>query len=194
MSKIRAILLSLVMLATGVYFVLYLYGWEWYRAFVVGIIFIAAEQAAMGIHYGSMIRKGSVATVGLQERTTDRSLRYSREEQRAVADVLDRTPQNYPDAFRWLRPDVGTTNVFIPLLLGAGVLMSALAWIFEHLAGAVYGGRIDASLARMAAPLMPPRDLLDSPTAFGLLGSPGEWDADGGGSPWHRAVLTLGPS
>ena len=51
--------------------------------------------------------------------------------------------------------------------------MSALAWVFEHISGALYGGRIDASLARMVAPLMPPEDLLDAPTAFGLLATPG---------------------
>ena len=70
MATVRTLLLGLVMLATGIYFVLYLYGWEWYRALVVGIIFVAAEQAAMGIHYGSMIRKGSVSLGSGTSRST----------------------------------------------------------------------------------------------------------------------------
>jgi hypothetical protein len=192
MSKLRTVLLSIVLLATGVYFVLYLYGWEWYRAFVVGIVFLAAEQAAMGIHFGSMIRKGSLAATDRQGVVTPRSGRHLHDGQQAVADVLHASPRRYHDTFRWLRPETTGAPVFIPLLLGAGVFMSGLAWVLEHLAGAVYGGRIDASLARMVSPLMPPEDLLDIPTAFGLLGHPGEWDALDGGTPWRDTALSLG--
>jgi hypothetical protein len=190
MNRVRTALLGVVMVATGIYFVLYLYGWEWYRAMVVGIVFLAAELAVIGSHLGRLAHRALVADD--RQDATGSSLpgQRPRDGEHVVAAVLRETPAGYHDTFRWLRSSSDGLPVFIPLLLGAGVLMSGVAWVMERVAGAVYGGRIDASLARSAARLVPPDDLLDTPTTRGLLATPGHWDHwEGGGHHSDRGSL-----
>ena len=142
------------------YFFLYLVRWEWNRALVSGIIFLAAEVAL----FGSL----------LLERLT--KLRTSIDEQLAIAhqaakqsprqprpQVLSRIRDAQPEPrnpFAWLRPD--STNVFVPVLLGAGVVVSAIAWLVERIARATAGPRLERGLALRLDDLQPPAD--------GLLG------------------------
>ena len=59
MRRLATGLLSPVLAATGVYFVLYLYGWEWYRAFVVGVVFVAAEVSLVSLRLTHAIDRAS---------------------------------------------------------------------------------------------------------------------------------------
>jgi hypothetical protein len=71
--------------------------------------------------------------------------------------------------FAWLTPD--RTNVFVPVLLGAGVIMSAVAWVVEKLARATAGTSMERGLALRLEPLAPPAGgLLDrSPDAYAMF-------------------------
>lgn len=73
------------------------------------------------------------------------------------------------EAFDWLRPeDVARrdgVSVFVPVLLGAGVLLSGVAWVVERLghltAGPVAENRLVRRLDSLA---LPPGGFLDEPT------------------------------
>ena len=77
-------------------------------------------------------------------------------------------------SFAWLtRTD--RTSVFIPVLLGAGAVLSALAWVVERVARATAGRAAEAGLARR----------------LGLLELPADGLLDGGEDP---LALLRGPS
>jgi hypothetical protein len=77
--------------------------------------------------------------------------------------------------FAWLtrRPD--ETSVFVPLLLGAGVVFSALAWAVERVARMTARPAAESSLARRLDSLALPREGLirrdedDRPDLFSPL-------------------------
>lgn len=123
--SLAARLLGLIVLATsGVYLLVYLYRWEWNRALISGLFFVAAEIA--------------LATGALMQR-------LDRIEHRI--DDLDGGPQDSVAAgrppedegtaarehpFAWLEPD--GLGVFVPVLLGIGVILSAIAYVVERVA------------------------------------------------------------
>ena len=105
--------------ASGAYVFIYLYRWEWNRAQMSAAIFIAAEVGLMGWLLTDRLRR--------LERRLDHAALAA--EQRRVQ-ILRRTAQPAYN-FKWLvRPE--HTNVFIPVLLGAGAVLSGLAWIVER--------------------------------------------------------------
>jgi len=57
--------------------------------------------------------------------------------------------------FDWLRRPPGQLGVFVPVLLGAGALLSGLAYLIERLAGAVAVSTVDRPAARMLAAELP---------------------------------------
>lgn len=106
-----------VLVASGWYLLLYLYRWEWNRAQVAGLFFVAAEVGLVGAALFARLRAiesrlpppGAGARGGTEVATERRS-------------------------FAWLDEASGGFGVFLPILLGAGVLLSLLAWVVEHLA------------------------------------------------------------
>ena len=114
----------LTLAAAAVYFFRYLYYWEWHRALITGIIFVAAEVA---VATGMVLRKLSRAE---RERDTGAAAKPD-------PAVLARIQQTRPerDHFAWLDPRNGTMNVFITVLLGGGAIVSGLAWAVEKVAG-----------------------------------------------------------
>ena len=65
--------------------------------------------------------------------------------------------------FAWLQ-GTETTNVFVPVLLGAGVVLSGLAWIVDRVARLTAVPTMERGLAHRLTRLQPPPD--------GLLGEP----------------------
>jgi hypothetical protein len=110
-----------VLATSGVYLFVYLYRWEWNRAVFAGVIFIATEvaMAAMAI----LERVGTVSTRLEQQRVAEPALTRLRE-----------TAPPPRDPFGWLKPRGGELGIFVPVLMGAGVVASALAWLIERLA------------------------------------------------------------
>jgi hypothetical protein len=148
-QRIGILLLVVTMTATGAYVFIYLYRWEWNRAIVSGVLFIAAEVALIAWLLATRLHR-------IDRRLDD--IDSARHEQR-----LDRIRESAPDSrvgFRWLaRPD--RLGVFVPVLMGAGVALSALAWMVERVARATAQPVAEQRLAARLRPLsLPPGGFL----------------------------------
>ena len=116
-----------MLLSSGAYLMIYLYRWEWNRAIISGIFFLGAEIALAS----SMIL--------VRLRRLDERLNQAAEP--------PQQPQPQPEAsdgqateekpFAWLDPSGGGFGVFVPVLMGAGFILSAVAFVIEKLAGAM---------------------------------------------------------
>ena len=113
------------MFVTALYFFVYLWRWEWNRALIAGVLFVAAEVAM------------ATATI----------LRPAAPPRRAPPGPP--TPPCWPASGRrprrpvttssgW-RPSPSQLSVFVPVLIGMGVVASGLAWLVERLARATAG-------------------------------------------------------
>jgi hypothetical protein len=153
---IRALVGGLTLAASGSYTFIYLYRWEWNRALMSAAIFIAAEIAVLGSLLAerlNLIGKRLDAQAA-EARRPGRAVRAARSEAAGAGDTnarqrLDRIRETAPPAkvsFEWLaRPQ--QMNVFVPVLMGAGVLMSGLAWVVERLARATVRPMAEKGLA-----------------------------------------------
>jgi hypothetical protein len=136
--------------ASGAYVFIYLARWEWNRAQVSAAIFIAVEVAMIGWILADRMRR------------IDRRLdQVSLEGQQRRLHLLRTNAPVATDHFAWLtRTD--RTNVFIPVLLGAGALLSGLAWVVERISRATAGRAAESGLARDLGALdLPTGGLLD---------------------------------
>ena len=142
--------------ASGWYVFVYLYRWEWNRAVISGVIFVAAETALIGTLL--------LERLGRLERRIDESERRSasRPDPVVLARVREAAPAP-PEPFAWLTKRPNDTSVFVPVLLGAGVVFSALAWVVERVARVTARPAAEQSLARRLDSLALP--------AGGLLGA-----------------------
>ena len=77
-------------------------------------------------------------------------------------------------AFTWLGRAASGTDaaVFVPVLLGAGVILSALAYLLERAAGVVGHATVDRATAARLAELEPPAGLLAPRTPRGTRTAP----------------------
>lgn len=150
-------LLSLVVLLTSaVYMLVYLYRWEWNRALVSGLFFVATEVA---IAATILLRRLRVI-----ERKLDQAISRPSAEDAPALEHLRATAPARPNRFAWLEERAGSMNVFVPVLLGAGVVLSLLASVVERLAGATAMPALERRLADRLAPLaVHPGGLLGSP-------------------------------
>ncbi|HET6954547.1 MAG TPA: hypothetical protein VFI47_29555 [Acidimicrobiales bacterium] len=149
-------LLTVAVLAgSGVYVLVYLYRWQWNRALISAVFFLAAEIALVG---STVIRE--VRALASRIEAVDEPA------ERRLHARLGAAAARPARSFAWLRdtPKAGV-GVFVPVLLGAGVILSALAFVVERLAGAVAHGTADRSTAGLLVSL--------EPAAHGLLGRPG---------------------
>lgn len=170
-ARIAAGALSIVVLvASGVYLVLYLYRWEWNRAQISGIFFIAALTT---VSTGLVLRTVHPLYERIErlERRPPPSSSPLGEpaDQGASADalaILHAANRSRPaQRFAWLtRPPRGPT-VFVPVLLGAGVILSFVAYVIEHLAGWLAGPSADRTSALLLAQDLPLGGRLDRPAA-----------------------------
>jgi hypothetical protein len=134
--------------ASGYYFFVYLTRWEWNRALTSGVILLAAEVGLVGAlvleRIGRLTQSVTPVPPGRRE---------------PRAQVLARIQESAPahrNHFAWLRPD--STNVFVPVLLGAGVIVSGIAWVVERVARANAGRSMERGLALQLDALAPPAD------------------------------------
>ena len=147
---LRTVLGGLTLAASGAYTFIYLYRWEWNRALMSAAIFIAAEVAVMGSLLSQRLKV-------ISHRLDDQAAAPSRP---APAAVLrrERIHAAQPPArvgFAWLsRPE--QMNVFVPVLMGAGVLMSGIAWVVERLARATVTPMAEKGLATQLGTLALP--------------------------------------
>jgi hypothetical protein len=115
-------LLGAVMLGfTGLYTIVYVYRWEWNRALFVAILFVALEVA------------GALALVLRRLKRIEAKLDDLPARQARVAAHLRATAPERRH-FAWLEQSMSRTNIFITVLLGAGVLLSGLTWLVDRVA------------------------------------------------------------
>jgi len=135
-----AIAIAVVTLvASGTYVIVYLARWEWNRAMIAGLLFVATEIAL-----ATIVLLGRIASTarGNEARTPDpRTL----EAVRASAPAPRRR-------LEWL--DTDGPAVFVPVLLGAGVIVSIFAMIVERLAQATARPGMERRLALRLTPLL----------------------------------------
>jgi hypothetical protein len=164
----RKALVALIAFATlaasGTYMFVYLYRWEWNRALISGVIFLAAEIAVIG-----WVLNGRISDLGR---------RVDDARSRRIAGHLDDARNTPSTAFEWLRGN-DRLGVFVPILMGAGLALSAVAWIVEKVAKATTGRVSDRHLAHNLSRLAPPAGgfLDDSGDALRDLRGPhgGRW-------------------
>jgi hypothetical protein len=115
------------------------------------LFFLAAEVAYVGSSLRGELR-------GLQARID--ALEAPSERHRPTPPRV--TPARPARPFTWLRETAsGQTNVFVPVLLGAGVILSALAFVLERVAALVARSPADHTTARRLVALeTPPGGLL----------------------------------
>jgi hypothetical protein len=137
-GRISRALGGAMMFFTALYFFVYLWRWEWNRALIAGVLFVAAEVAM-----------ASATVLGRLRRMEDRM-------QAPDPAVLARIRETAPparDHFEWLSPKSGRLGVFVPVLIGMGVVASGLAWLVEKLARATAGPALERGLAARLSPL-----------------------------------------
>ncbi len=77
--------------------------------------------------------------------------------------VLGRVRQTAPrarDRFAWMRPQSSGFSVFVPVLMGAGFVLSGLAWLVERLAHSTARPVLEDRLATRLAVVSLPKDHL----------------------------------
>ena len=143
----------LVALATALgaiaLFLLYMARWEWGRALVAGMVFVAAEVAL-----------GFVAVL----RRLDRMGGDPRDE---VARRAAPSRHEPVEEFPWLAATRDYRGVFITLLLGGGVVVSGVSWAIEKLSSVSSSGGDVAAFEQFA---FPDRPLVPSDTEVRVRG------------------------
>jgi hypothetical protein len=165
------------LLGTGAYLFVYVYRWEWHRALLVGVLFLACLLVLATAVLLRRLNRLERRVVGAPAAHDDAEL---------VRQRLREAPLR-TRPFPWLAPEaLERTHVFIPILLGGGVIVSAIAWIVERLAGSSARAGVEAELAdELAAVAYPDMPLV--PSDAELLA------ADKAGTPDPRLQLLLGP-
>ncbi len=138
MKKVAWLAAIVTVAATGTYIFVYLYRWEWHRALIVAMLFIAAELA---LSCSLVIRR-----VGKLEERLSGEARRPPVDPAVVQRLQGAAPRR--DHFAWLEAPLDRVGVFIPVLLGSGVIVSAVAWVVERVAGRTVEPGMEQGLAR----------------------------------------------
>jgi hypothetical protein len=182
--RIGLLVTLVTMGGAGWYVFVYLYRWEWNRALISGVIFLAAELGLIGtLVIGRLARierrldEGALAPAGgpSQPRVVRRMEAVGRIDPDPA--VLARLRESAPpprQPFAWLTKRPQEVSVFVPVLLGAGAVLSGLAWVVERLARRLTGPAVERNLARrLHAIALPPGGFVvgddDRPDLFSPL-------------------------
>ena len=145
--RLGRLLSGVVLVASGSYVFIYLVRWEWNRALMAGLFFLAAELVLI-----ADVLQARVARLGRQIEE-DRA----RDQTTALAARLRANRPDAPGPFAWLAPDRDRLNVLLPVLIGAGVVLSAVAYLVEQMSRVTAVPVAEHELARglstMALPL-----------------------------------------
>lgn len=155
MKRIPYLLMGAMGAVCAAYTVIYLVRWEWNRALIAAIFFVAVEIMFVGALVLDRLRR-------LEDLV--RSRPAGPEVPDDALDALRTTAPAPPDRFKWVRDQTTSTNVFLPVLLGAGIVASALAWVVERVAHATLTPSLERRLAMRLGPIVAPAGgLLDVP-------------------------------
>jgi hypothetical protein len=137
---------SITLAFTGIYTIVYVYRWEWNRAIFVGVMFVAVEVAT------------ALALIFRRLNQLEQKVAKQPDPQ-VLAQLRATAPER--DHFAWLEAKMTETNVFITVLLGAGVLLSAVTWVVDRIATRTARPTLEHGLARrLAGAAFPHRPLV----------------------------------
>jgi hypothetical protein len=143
-KKLAWLLAVATFVSALVYSVISLNRWEWSRALFFGLVVVIAE---IGLATGLVMHK--LDRMASAERSSG--------DVDEIRGVLRRTRPR-KRRFAWLEPEevVSRSNVFITMLVGGGVVLSALAWVLDKVAAttttSLQEGRLAGDLSRIAYP------------------------------------------
>ena len=163
-------LLGVATATTGAYLVVYLVRWQWNRALIAGVLFVACEVLLIG------------RLVLQRLRTLDERMTALSDVDRPRVRLITSRPEPR-DRFAWMQESVTRTNVFLPVLLGAGVLASAAAWVVEVVARRTARPALERSLVTSLGALAFP--------GGGFLGAAPTTDVRRSAPWWRRAGFVL---
>jgi hypothetical protein len=153
--RVGSVLALVILALSAIYLLVYLYRWEWNRALIAGLFFVAAEVALMGTSLLRRLRR-------IEQKLDDAAAR-------PLAHLRDTAPEP-KDRFRWLEDSTTHMNVFVPVLLGAGVVLSVIAHGVERLASATARPTLERGLAHRLTALSLPQGGLLAPGAARVHG------------------------
>ena len=168
--KLGTALAMATLAGSGVYLFVYLYRWEWNRALMAGVFLLAAQMALSTTAILGRLRALETARPTAPAGSTG-----------ARPQVLARLRETAPparDHFAWMKPSAERMGVFVPILMGAGFVLSGLAWVVERVARQTAGPALERGLAGRLSLFTLPED--------GLVPAPVTRTDD-------RLVLLLGP-
>lgn len=142
-KRLAYAVMTVVLAASGTYMFVYLYRWEWNRTLIAGLFFLAAEIGLIGAAILERLKK-------MESRMTATAA-----EPPALAAIQETAPE--PKAgFKWLTSTDGM-GVFVPVLMGAGFVVSGIAWLVERFAHATARPAMERGLAWRLVPLSLPQ-------------------------------------
>lgn len=147
MRKLRYTILLGALAATGIYLFVYLVRWEWHRALVAGVLFVAAELALASAAILDRLRSIQAAVEAGAAADPE-----ARPDAATLAHLREAAPEPRTN-FDWLSRPGSEMSVFVPILLGAGVVLSGVAWLVERVARATATPGLERGLALRLAPL-----------------------------------------
>lgn len=140
--RVGSVLGIVIMASSAIYLLVYLYRWEWNRALIAGLFFVSAEIAVMATSLLRRLRR-------IEQKLDDAA-------SRPLAHLRSTAPEP-KDRFRWLDDSTTHMNVFVPVLLGAGVVLSVIAHGVERLATATARPTLERGLANRLTVLALPQ-------------------------------------
>jgi hypothetical protein len=140
--RIGLLLATGVLVAAAAYTLVYLYRWEWHRALIAGMFLLVVE---LGIGIALVLDRIARLEAKLDAR--------QRDELAATRATLREAEAPAREPFAWLSDSTNRMSVFVPLLLGAGVVLSALAWVVERVARLTARPTLERGLALRLQPL-----------------------------------------
>jgi hypothetical protein len=153
-------LATVILAVSSIYVVIDLARWEWNRAVISALVMIAALIVLVAMILFRQLHRIEQRMDALERSSTVNTLGALRSANDAAAGRH----------FRWLERPPDRLGVFIPVLLGAGVLMSLVAYLIERIAGLFAAATLDPRTAsRLGADLplgagLPPSAQLDALT------------------------------
>lgn len=144
--RLSQVAAAVALVASGTYVFVYLYRWEWHRAVVAGLFFLVVEVGVVASMVVDRLR-------GIERRLDAMAQREAAEAVRAR--LREAAPEPRTN-FSWLTRQNDGLSVFVPVLLGAGVVLSAAAWCVERLARATAVPVLERRLSLRLAPLALP--------------------------------------
>jgi hypothetical protein len=154
--RITLLLTGVAAASSGLYMIIYLFRWQWNRALIAAIFFVAAEVALVAqvlLERLTQLERALHAAPPPGDHPSGMLLEADLDRVRAQLRAAQPRPSRH---FAWLQDSASRHNVFLPVLLGAGVIMSGIAWLVESVARRVAQPALDrpavAALGRLSFP------------------------------------------